>query len=208
MKQNKRQRERRQKTQFKLKKRKEVSEEWTHALFFSLFKIGSFAPGTRVPGLGCAVWCVPFGSCFIPFHYNRTEHNTLHKPTLNPHHQGIINHRLWEERKNEVNRREKVREKKWRTLFSSFHFSFFQFNSLCEECFVSFSFIQQNKACVILTFVCSWMKRKEQKHQSHNRDSQGCVVWFSSFYSCFHYNDKEVKREWKHEWKKQNHTTH
>jgi len=38
--------------------------------------------------------------------------------------------------------------------------------------------------------------------------SIGCVVWFSSFYSCFHYNDKEVKREWKHEWKKQNHTTH
>ena len=90
MKQNKRQRERRQKTQFKLKKRKEVSEEWTHALFFSLFKIGSFAPGTRVPGLGCAVWCVPFGSCFIPFHYNRTEHNTLHKPTLITRESSII----------------------------------------------------------------------------------------------------------------------
>ena len=76
MKQNKRQRERRQKTQFKLKKRKEVSEEWTHALFFSLFKIGSFAPGTRVPGLGCAVWCVPFGSCFcVDFKLKGTKTN-------------------------------------------------------------------------------------------------------------------------------------
>ena len=151
------------------------------------------------------VWCGWFVSRFSSFIVNEPTHNTHHSFL---HLQEIINHRLWEERKNEVNRREKVREKKWRTLFSSFHFSFFQFNSLCEECFVSFSFIQQNKACVILTFVCSWMKRKEQKHQSHNRDSQGCVVWFSSFYSCFHYNDKEVKREWKHEWKKQNHTTH
>ena len=33
------------------------------------------------------------------------------------------------------------------------------------------------------------------------------VVWFSSFYSCFHYNDKEVKREWKHEWKKEEQST-
>lgn len=121
----------------------------------------------------CRVVCsVRFVLHSIPLQPNGTQHTTQ----TNPHHQGIINHRLWEERKNEVNRREKVREKKWRTLFSSFHFSFFQFNSLCEECFVSFSFIQQNKACVILTFVCSWMKRKEQNHQSHNRDSHHIQV--------------------------------